>query len=233
MSAVRKVALVSGANRGIGAAVAARLAADGWALSLGARSGAVDAVAPGPTVHVRAYDATAEGSEAAWVAEALDRFGRIDAVVANAGLLIAKDVVAAEDADLDAMLDVNVKAPRRLIKAAWPALTAHGHGRVVVVASLSGKRVKSAKSGLYAMTKHAALALAHAVRHAGWAQGVRATAVCPGFVATDMARGLSAMPPSAMTRPEDVARLVALALDLPNEASVAELAVNCQAEDSF
>lgn len=225
-----RVALVSGANRGIGAAVAARLAAEGWALSLGARGGRVDAVS---SAHVFPYDATAPGAEAAWVEAALERFGRIDAVVANAGVMIAKTVVEADDADLDAMLEVNVKAPRRLVKAAWPALTAHGRGRVVIVASLSGKRVKSAKSGLYAITKHAAVGLAHAVRHTGWAQGVRATAICPGFVATDMARALSSLPAAAMTQPEDVARLVALALDLPDTASVAEIAVNCQAEDSF
>ena len=126
-----------------------------------------------------------------WVAQALTRFGRIDAVVANAGIMIAKNVIEAEDADLDAMLAVNVKAPRRLAAAAWDALSESGRGRIIVLGSLSGKRVKSANASLYSVSKFAAVALAHGIRHTGWDLGIRATAVCPGFVATDMARSLT------------------------------------------
>src|SRR5690606_41521504 len=84
-----------------------------------------------------------------------------------------------------------VHAPRRLAKAAWEALAASGRGRVIILASLSGKRVKSAAAGSYSLSKFAAVALAHALRHAGFDKGIRATAVCPGFVATDMARALT------------------------------------------
>jgi NAD(P)-dependent dehydrogenase (short-subunit alcohol dehydrogenase family) len=76
------------------------------------------------------------------------------------------------------------------------------------------------------MTKFAAVALTHALRHAGWEAGIRATAICPGFVATDMAAALTDMDPAAMTQPADVARLVETALNLPNNASLAEIAVN-------
>jgi NAD(P)-dependent dehydrogenase (short-subunit alcohol dehydrogenase family) len=102
---------------------------------------------------------------------------------------------------------------------------------VVTLVSLSGKRVKSARSGLYAMSKFAALAMTHAIRHAGWDQGVRATAICPGFVATDMAISLADRAPEDMTQPGDVARLVGMVLDLPNTASVAEIPINSTLEE--
>ncbi|MFT3974652.1 MAG: SDR family NAD(P)-dependent oxidoreductase [Amaricoccus sp.] len=225
-----RVALVSGASRGIGRAIADRLAADGWRLSLGLRT--PSGLADDERVQTVRYDAGA-GGEAEWVSAALARFGRIDAIVANAGIIVPKTVIEGSDEELDAMWQVNVKAPRRLAQAAFPALAASGRGRIIITASLSGKRVKSPASGLYAITKHAAVALAHALRQTGFDQGIRATAICPGFVATDMARGLTARGEADMTRAEDVAALVAMALDLPNTASVAELAVNCQAEELY
>jgi NADP-dependent 3-hydroxy acid dehydrogenase YdfG len=128
---------------------------------------------------------------------------------------------------------VNVQSPLRLVRAAWPALIASGKGRVVTVASLSGKRVKSARSSLYALTKFAAVALGHGIRQSGWELGIRSTVLCPGFVATDMAAGVTTVAAEAMTQPEDLARIVSLLLDLPNTASVAELAINALLEESY
>lgn len=226
----RAVALVTGASRGIGAAIARRLAADGWSLSLGMRNpqapeGLADA-------HLHRHDCF-EADEAAWVEAARAQFGRIDAVVACAGIMTPKSVIEVEDDALDAMWEVNVKSPRRLIRAAWPDLCQTGRGRVVVVASLSGKRVKTAGSAAYAMTKHAAVALSHGVRQAGWEHGVRATAICPGYVATDMTGGVKDFPREEMTEAESVADLAALALSLPNNACMAEMHVNCRIEEFY
>ncbi|QPC42895.1 SDR family NAD(P)-dependent oxidoreductase [Kaustia mangrovi] len=228
-----RVAMISGANRGIGAAIAKRLADDGWLLSLGMRSPAMPDWAARDRVHLFAYDARNAQAEAAWAAEAQAAFGRIDAVVANAGIVIPKTVIEATDADVDDLMAVNVKAPRRLAAAAWEALAESGRGRVIVIASLSGKRVKSPTSGLYSMSKFAAVALTHGIRQAGWDLGIRATAICPSFVATDMARGLTDRADSAMTDPDDLARAASMLLDLPNEASVAEFTVNCQLEECY
>jgi NAD(P)-dependent dehydrogenase (short-subunit alcohol dehydrogenase family) len=227
----KRVAMVSGASRGIGAAIAGQLAGAGWDLSLGMRRPA--ALASAPEALLQAYDSEAPGAEAAWVAATLARFGRIDAIICNAGLMVPKSAITATETEMAAMFSVNVFAPQRLAQAAWPSLSASGQGRVVVISSLSGKRVASANSGAYAMTKFAALALTHALRHAGWEVGIRATAICPGFVATDMATAITDMDPAAMTQPEEVARLVQLALDLPNTASVPEIAVNGRIEGSF
>lgn len=228
-----RVALLSGAGRGIGAAIAARLAEEGWLLSLGIREPRASGWSTADTVQVHRYAAGDPAAEARWVAAALERFGRIDAIVANAGIMIPKTVVEIEDSDLDAMFEVNVKAPRRLVREAWPSLAESGRGRVVILASLSGKRVKTARAGSYSLSKFAAVALAHGIRHAGFDAGIRATAVCPGFVATDMARSLTDTPDADMTDPRDVARIVAMLLDLPNQASVAEFTVNCRLEDSY
>lgn len=228
-----RVALVSGASRGIGAAIAAELARQGWRLSLGMRRPEMPEWASEENIHLQAYDAEDANAESRWVAGALDAFGQVDAVVANAGLMIAKTVIEADDGELDALLAVNVKAPRRLAKAAWEPLMRSGRGRVIIIGSLSGKRVKSARSGLYSMSKFAAVGLAHAIRHAGFDLGIRATAICPGLVATDMGRGLTDRAEALLTAPEDLARTVAMLLDLPNEASVAEFAINCQLEESY
>lgn len=178
-------------------------------------------------------DVTDPASFAEFLRQSESTAGPLDALVNNAGIMIPKSVVAASDEDLEAILQVNVKAPLQLGRAAWPHLCASGEGRLVTLASLSGKRVKTAESGLYAMSKFAALGLAHAFRHAGFERGVRSTAICPGFVATDMAQALVELDPSAMTQPEDLARIIRLVIELPNTASVAELAVNCGIEASF
>ncbi|MBV9588240.1 MAG: SDR family NAD(P)-dependent oxidoreductase [Hyphomicrobiales bacterium] len=227
-----RVAMISGANRGIGAAIASELVRAGWRLSLGVRNPtSLREPDGGKDTFLHRFDAHDEACEAAWSEATGARFGRIDAVIANAGVMIAKSVVEAGDADVETVLQVNVKSPMRLIRAAWPWLVECGAGRVVLIASLSGKRVKSAASGLYAVSKFAALGLAHAVRQAGWDAGVRATAVCPGFVATEMAASLTNRRAQDMTQPADIGRIVAFLLDLPSSASVAEIPVNSTLED--
>lgn len=228
--------LISGARRGIGAVAAQLLLAQGWNVSLGLRDGAPPDWAagwPAERLHCAPYDAHDPQAEAAWVRSALACFGRIDAILASAGISAGKGVLDVSDDEIRDMMEVNVLAPRRLAQAAWQALAASGSGRIIIMGSLSGKRVKSAASGSYAMSKYAAVALTHALRHEGYAQGIRATVICPGFVATDMARALTSMDPAKMTQAEDIARMIAMLLDLPNEAVVAELAVNCTLEPQF
>ncbi|MEE8453922.1 MAG: SDR family NAD(P)-dependent oxidoreductase [Limibaculum sp.] len=232
-----RVIMVSGANRGIGLAVAQRLIERGYRVSLGARDvSTLDAATAGAKAEQVAcfrYDALDLDLAKAWVAGTAQQFGRIDGLVNNAG--IAKPSFTIEDEDetiLDRMISVNIKGPLRLIRLAMPHLIESGTGRVINVASLSGKRVKNPNVG-YAMTKFALIALTHAVRRHGWDHGVRATAVCPGFVRTDLTADVSAVSPDDMIRPEDLAELIETALSLPNNAVVAEMLVNCRLEDLF
>lgn len=97
---------------------------------------------------------------------------------------------------------------------------------------MSGKRVRN-DNVAYNMTKFALMALTHNARRISWDKGVRATAVCPSFVQTDMTAAMTAVPREKMTRPQDLAALVVTAIGLPDEASVAELLVNCRLEDTL
>jgi NADP-dependent 3-hydroxy acid dehydrogenase YdfG len=231
-----RVVMVSGANRGIGLAVARCLHAKGYRLSLGARNvGKLSDTFGGfdeSRVIACAFDARDRESCAGWVERTASHFGRIDGLVNNAGISRHVGIEDDDEAAYDELWDVNVKGPLRLIRLALPHLKRSGSGRIVNVASLSGKRVKNAHAG-YAMSKFAVVALTHAVRRAGWDDGVRATVVCPSFVATDMTAQVTAVPRSEMIQPADLAELVATALALPNNAVVAELLVNCRLEDMF
>lgn len=228
-----RVAMISGASRGIGAAIARELLDHGWAVSLGCRSPEqVANLQPDRQLNC-AYDALDADSDDRWIAATLATFGRIDALIHNAGMMLPRSVLEASDEEFDQQFSVNVKAPMRLSRKVWPALKVSGQGRVVMLVSLSGKRVKSAQSGLYAMSKFAALALAHALRRAGEEDGIRCTAICPGFVATDMGTALTEVPADKMTQPADIALLVRTLLMLPNSASIAEIPINWTVEDQY
>ena len=223
---VGRVVMVSGASRGIGREVLRRLHGSGWFVSAGARGKL--RVSAGPDLMTHRYEAEEAGSAEAWVAATMARFGRIDALVNAAGINPMAGLLDADEAAHDAMWRVNVKGPMRLIRSAWPHLMAGGEGRVVNFASLSGKRVANENIG-YAMSKFAVVALTQEVRRLGWEHGIRATALCPGFVATEMTTK-ARFPREAMSRPEDIAVLVDTLLRLPNTATIGELAVNCRFE---
>ena len=228
-----RVILLSGANRGIGLALAQVLYAKGYSLSLGVRNvGSLSATVADmdpARVHTAKYDASDWQSHEAWVRSAVARFGRIDVLVNNAGIGTGMSIRNANEAEIDAMWAVNCKAPLNMIRCALPHLEASGAGRVINVASLSGKRVANDNVG-YAMTKFAVMALTHAARRIAWDKGVRATAVCPGFVRTDMTADVTKFPRDQMIDPADLAELVATVIALPNTASVPELLVNPRLE---
>lgn len=231
--------MVSGATGGIGRALAERLLADGFRLSLGARrpehlddlvASWADRTDQGVLCH--RFDTADPATFESWVAATAEHFGGIDALVNNAGVLAPFAVDAFDEEALDTMWAVNVKAPARLTSLAWPHLCRSSHGRVVNLASLSAKRVRNGFAPGYAMTKHALLALTHATRQAGWDHGVRAVALCPSFVDTTMIAEVDPGP-EPIVQPTDVAELVSMALCLPDHLSVPEIVVNCRREDLF
>jgi NADP-dependent 3-hydroxy acid dehydrogenase YdfG len=236
LAAQGRVVMISGANRGIGLATAKLLAGRGYSLSLGGRDlAALEAATadlpPGEVLHCH-WDARDAETSKTWVENTLTRFGRIDAVVANAGLSMPAPLESEDESAYDEMWEVNFKGPLRLVRATLPSLRQAGSGRLIVVASLAGKRVLSEAVG-YPASKFAAVALTHAVRRAGWADGVRATAVCPGMVDTDMVAHRDIPEGEFKIEPEAIAESVAYLLSLPNNASVAELLVNSRFEASI
>jgi NAD(P)-dependent dehydrogenase (short-subunit alcohol dehydrogenase family) len=228
------VFMISGANRGIGLTCAEVLYDRGCRLSLGVRDArSLDgflAARDAARVHVGHYRAEDWSSHARWVEETAIRFGRIDGLINNAGISSTITLRDADEASLDQVWAVNCKAPLNMIRCALPHLEATGRGRIVNVASLSGKRVRN-DNVAYNMSKFAVVALSHATRRIGWEKGVRVTALCPSFVRTDMTQGTSKIAAADMTDPKDLAELVATLLALPNTASIAEVLVNCRLED--
>ncbi len=231
-----RVIMISGANRGIVATVAARLGEAGYALSLGIRSPAererVEALKEPETCMIAAYDAAEIASAGHWVDATVARYGRIDGLVNAAGVLLTYDFEKDEEDILETLLEVNLKGPLRLMRHAFPYLRQAGSGRVVNIVSLSGLRVKGLSSG-YAMSKFAAHGLSHSARFAGWDDGIRVTALCPGWVNTEMVAHNKTVPPDEMTQPETIAETVHFLLSLPNNASIATLPINCVLEGTY
>jgi NAD(P)-dependent dehydrogenase (short-subunit alcohol dehydrogenase family) len=221
-----RIVMVSGASRGIGRAVVDQLLASGFRVSAGLRD--PGRLQQSERLMTHRYDAEDAESPISWVNATVARWGGVDAVV-NAAGINPKVLVSDEGEDeLEEMWRINVKGPLRVIRAALPHLAVCGHGRVVNLGSLSGRRVGSNVG--YAMTKFAVVALTHGLRREGRAAGIRATVVCPGYVATDMTLNDDEIPRHEMSQPGDIAHLVETVLMLPNNASVSELLVHCQFE---
>ena len=233
-----RVVMLSGASSGIGAAIARLLLAEGYSLSLGVRRPeevqAKYADLPSPPF-VSHYDAFDPPSAERWLRATLDRFGHVDALINNAGMMKMLSFAEGEESVLDELWAVNVKGPFRLIRLALPHLAKCGHGRIINVASTDSKRYRDTSVSIaYATTKSALLTLSHAAKFAGWEQGVRVTALCPGAVDTDFLVGVpGVMPPAGRIAPTTIAEAAAFLLRLPNNASVAELVVNGRLEPTI
>lgn len=160
----------------------------------------------------------------------IEKLGRIDALINCAGIFLDCTIENFNEHNFDSVLQVNTQAPIILTEAAWTYLKASGKGRVINIISLAGKI--SYESFAYSISKHAFLAFTHSIRQAGWQYGIRATALCPGWVNTDMAEGCG-IESELLTQPEDIASIIKMLLTLPNTASIAEIPINCQNHQLF
>ena len=230
--------LISGASRGIGRAIAERALDDGHRLSLGVRNPdgligtALDpAVAGSDRVQLVPYDAEEPAAATAWVEQALEHFGGFDSLIHSAGLLLPTPLLFtdAQSHEPEQLMRVNLMGPWWLTRAAWSSLIAHGDARIQVLVSMTGKRSKGRWAG-YASSKFALMGLCQTIRNEGWDHGIRITAICPGWVNTDMVSGINAVPPEQMTQPEDLAAWSSRLLELPRSAVPFEFALSCLPE---
>lgn len=234
----KPVILISGSDGGIGLAIAADLLEHGYCLSLGAMEPNALVTKLGPETADKIYqpfNAFERGSAEAWVGRTAEAFGRIDGLVNAIGIGTPRvELMEDDDEGLDKLWAVNVKAPLRLTRLCMPYLEACGKGRVVNLVSLGGKRIRNVSVG-YGTTKFAAMGLTHATRTYGWDKGIRATAICPGWVATErvLKSPTRKLQPDEMIQPSTIAHLVRTAIELPNSAAMAEMVVNCEFEDLF
>jgi len=209
-------ALVTGASRGIGSAIASTLAADGWPVGINFRTcdGAADETVArihdrgGRALAVRADVTVPQESELLF--DTLEReFGRVLVLVNNAGVRSDDLVISLSDADWGEVIDTNLTAAFRATRRALRGMIRERFGRVINIASVVGPRANAgqanyaaAKAGLIGMTRTVAVEVAR--------RGVTVNAIAPGLIETDMTAGLGgellgAVPARRAGRPEDVA----------------------------
>jgi len=228
-----KVALITGASRGIGAAVARALANEGVRLGLASRSGddlgIADAVA-------RPADVRDPGALERIVADVVEAFGGLDIVVANAGVGAYGPFLELPLEHLDEMIDVNAKGTIYTVRAALPHLLRSEAADVVTLASEAGRRGLPFEA-VYCASKFAQVGFTRALDHELREHGIRCTNVCPGGVATDFAMGRGRTPEmpalQGMMTSEDVAEAVVFVLTRPRNHRILEVAFRPMTEASW
>ena len=218
-----RAALVTGGSSGIGLAIARMLRDEGFGLTLvSRRPERVEAAAAELGARaVAANMAEAEDCERV-VGEHRDRFGRLDVLVNSAGVGIGGRVEDLPVKSLDLQLDVNLRGLFLVTQAAIPLLR-ESQGWIVNLASIAGT-VPTPGLATYGATKAAVIALTRSLNDELDADGVRAIALCPGFVDTPMAQW-SGIEPADMIRPEDCAEVVRMCLRLSPQARVPQVVV--------
>src|SRR3954452_5498232 len=219
-----RAAIVTGASRGIGLAIAEALAADGYGLTLAARKPQPLAETgqrlrdAGHEVAHLAGNLNDEEAIRAVVAAHRERFGRLDVLVNNAGVGIGAAATDHQTKSLDLQLDVNLRAVVLFYRECVPLLreagAEHRSALVVNLASLAGKSPQPWLS-VYSATKAAVIAYTQAMNKELNGDGIRSAALCPGFVDTDMSDFVKqSVPAEDMIRPSDVAEAVRFLLKL-------------------
>jgi len=232
MSLEGKTAVITGASRGIGAAVARLLHQRGVRLGLASRRGSdlglPDAVAS--PCDVRDLEALT-----ALCAHTAERFGGIDIVVANAGVGAYGPFLELSREHLDEMLDVNLKGTVYAIRAALPHMLGR-EGDVITLASEAGRRGLPYET-VYCASKFGQVGFTRALDHELREHGIRCTNICPGGVATEFAleegRGRSEDVLPGMMTAEDVAEVVVFALERPRHFRILETALRPMTEQSW
>ena len=236
---MRKI-LISGASRGIGKAIALKLIKEGHSLSLGVRkketliNTQLDPKRNDPEKFLlHSYDALDNNSAEEWIKETVRTFKNIDTIIHCAGIFKRTNLLFNDNEieDIEDLWKINVMGPWILTKKVWKHLEISQCGRIIVLVSMSGKRSKG-NFASYSMSKFGLMSLCQTMKNEGWEKGIRVTAICPGWVNTDMAKEITNFPKEDMTQADDIASICSNLLDLPNSSIPFEIAVNCKLETS-
>ncbi|TDK23778.1 SDR family oxidoreductase [Luteimonas aestuarii] len=236
METIDKIVLITGASSGIGEATARVLAERGATVVLGARRGdrlqalAADIAANGGTAHVRTLDVTSREDMQAFVDDAVSRYGRVDVLVNNAGVMPLAPLSALKTDEWDTMIDVNIRGVLHGIAAVLPRMEAQGHGHVVNVSSIAGLFVMHS-AAVYCATKYAVRAISEGLRMES--DVVRVTCVYPGAVESELAHSITHAETAKVIdefrqialKPEAIAEAIAHAIAQPAEVDTTDIVV--------
>jgi NADP-dependent 3-hydroxy acid dehydrogenase YdfG len=220
------VAVVTGAGRGIGKAIAAALAAEGVHVVLAARTaaeienGAGEIRASGGLATAIRADMTDEKQVVGLVEEALKVNGSVDILVNNAGIGVFKPVVAMQVSEFDAMWNVNMRGVFLATRAVLPSMIRTRKGAIVNIASLAGKNTFKGGAG-YGATKWALRGFSGSLMLEVREHNIRVVTICPGSVDTSFSPG--GKKGAQITQPEDVASAVIFAVTAPERSMFSEI----------
>jgi NADP-dependent 3-hydroxy acid dehydrogenase YdfG len=240
MSIQGKVVAVTGASSGIGAATARHLASLGATVVLGARRTdrldqlVAEITAAGGTAVATRVDVTEPADLRALVDTAVERYGRLDVLVGNAGIAKIGPMADLDVAGWSAMIDVNVNGILHGIAAALPVFRRQGSGHLVTVVSTSGLKIVPTQA-VYAGTKNAVRTFLEALRQESTDGVLRTTSISPGYVRTELIdNALDDPAGGAQARqnmadlgidPAAVARAIAFAIDQPDDVEIGDLTI--------
>lgn len=239
MDRIDKVVAITGASSGIGEATAIELAWRGAAVVLGARRAdrlealAARIVADGGRAEIVTMDVTQRADAERLVATAVERFGRLDVLVSNAGIARTAPVGDLDVEGWDAMIDINVRGVLYGIAAALPVFRSQGSGHLVTTVSTSGLKIVPTQA-VYAGTKNAVRTLLEGLRQESTDGVLRTTSISPGFVRTELVDHVSdpairaGMQDAMATMgidPYAVARAIAFAIEQPDDVEIGDLTI--------
>ncbi|GAA4252704.1 SDR family NAD(P)-dependent oxidoreductase [Azospirillum formosense] len=231
-----KTILITGASSGIGEGTARVLGAAGAKLVLGARRTerlealAADIRAGGGTADVRALDVTSREDMAAFAAFARERFGRIDVLVNNAGVMPLSPMASLKVEEWDRMIDVNIRGVLYGIAAVLPVMNGQGFGQIINIASIGALAV-SPTAAVYCATKYAVRAISDGLRQEN--ERLRVTCVCPGVVESELAHTITDPEAEELMRsyravsikPDAIGRAILHAIEQPDDVDTNEIVV--------
>ncbi len=240
-----KVVVITGASSGLGASTAKLLARHGAKVVLGARrKDRIDAVvqeiaAAGGTAIGFAADVTKRADVEALIQGAVDRFGRVDVLVNNAGIMAIAPIQLLKVEEWDRQIDVNIRGVLYGVAAALPHMQKQQSGHIINLASVTGIKVFAPGGTVYSATKFAVRALTEGLRMELHAANIRCTMISPGAIASELQDG-SSDPSSAtfvkelykIAIPADaVARAVLYAIEQPADVEIDEVVLRPTVQD--
>jgi 3-oxoacyl-[acyl-carrier protein] reductase len=227
-----KVALVTGASRGIGRSIAVMLAQEGCNVALLARnekaleeSAALCKNRGVKTLSIR-QDLTETSELPTTIQKVASELGGIDILINNAGIATMQSVVNANPNEWKNLLDVNLYAVMEMTRLTVPYIIQRGGGSIIFIASISSK-ITYAGGAAYCASKHAITGFAGSVFEDVRHQNVKVCSICPGYVNTEMVAELG-IDPATMTQPEDVSEAVRFVLKFPSSACPTEIIIQAQ-----